>query len=108
MFLQFLSKHNRLPDFARNTELDDETDIVAPRYRDVELLPKWYQAFQDAQTAYASTCKSIAVTPWVSVSFNINCYKFRIALAIAKLFYIALLQRYTSTQIVHHRFTLKV
>ena len=52
--LQYWYENGHLPEFQRYYELEDVADIKAPRYRDPELLPGWYEA-------YFSTKKQIEV-----------------------------------------------
>ena len=46
LITQYWYENGHLPEFQRYFELEEVADIKAPKYRDPELLPAWFQAYQ--------------------------------------------------------------
>ena len=51
MTFQYLCKHKRLPEFERFLAIEPVDQIVAPMYRDCDMLPKWFATFEELQSS---------------------------------------------------------
>ncbi|KAK2155126.1 hypothetical protein LSH36_248g03050 [Paralvinella palmiformis] len=58
--LNYWYENGHLPEFQRYYELEDVADIKAPRYRDPELLPGWYEAYFSTKKQIEQTCQRFA------------------------------------------------